>query len=100
MSIIAETRENNMLMLFKGITFVNPFFRQVFGQSPSSIDVVSLPKEDLDNRIRDEIDKKQHPFLVLVRDENELIEDAFVVPLEKKDDKYTVLLEPEYGLHL
>ena len=91
MSILAEARRNNIIAALKGVTFTNPFIRQAFGQSPSKLEIVYLSRRKLGQRIQEEIRRQKKPFLVVVRNEQQLVENVILVPFEKKNDTFQIV---------
>lgn len=90
MSLLKDCSKNNLLVSLRGITFSNPYFRRAFGQFPDTIDVVDLPKKNLAKRLKKMIWEKGEPFIVQVRNDEQCIEDIFLVPFEKKDGKINI----------
>lgn len=90
MSLLLETSKNNLLLSLRGVTFTNPFIRKAFGQAPDSVDVVELYKKNLGKQLKKIIHEKGEPFIVVVKNDEQSIEDVFLVPFEKRGGELKV----------
>ena len=91
MSLLKKIKRNSLTMALNESIFTTPFFRRAFGQYPYDVEIVTLKKNKLGENLRKALSQKNKPFVVIVRNKDEDIDDVFFVPILKEGKNVRVL---------
>lgn len=91
MEMLEHTINNNLCIAFSGTVFTSTFFRRVFGQLPYEVETLTFTESNVKKKLIKAIVSRKSPFVAIIKDSNDQIQDIFFVPIIKEKGKYRLV---------